>query len=94
MRDGQRARLRRGRHIERLAEVSLSESPPEQESGGGDDRTVGGRGAVCPNGQRDAVLLIYAEERSHAEAGEILGCAEATVSWHIHEARKTLRGLL
>ena len=47
-----------------------------------------------PEQQRDAVLLVYAEEMSHAEAGEIMGCKEATVSWHIHEAKKTLRGLL
>ena len=47
-----------------------------------------------PNQQRDAVLLVYAEDKSHAEAGEIMGCKEATVSWHIHEAKKTLRGLL
>ena len=29
-----------------------------------------------------------------AEAGVIMGCKEATVSWHVHEAKKTLRGLL
>jgi RNA polymerase sigma-70 factor (ECF subfamily) len=40
------------------------------------------------------VLLIYAEGMSHAEAGVIMGCKEATVSWHVHEAKKTLRGLL
>jgi len=44
--------------------------------------------------QRDCVLLVYAEGRSHAEAAEILGCAENTVSWTIHEARKRLRELL
>ena len=39
-------------------------------------------------------MLVYAEDMSHAEAAEIMGCKEATVSWHIHEAKKTLRGLL
>jgi FKBP-type peptidyl-prolyl cis-trans isomerase (trigger factor) len=43
---------------------------------------------------RDAVLLVYAEDMTHAAAAEIMGCREATVSWHIFEARKTLRGLL
>ena len=43
---------------------------------------------------RDAVLLVYAEDMSHAQAGEIMGCKETTVSWHVHEAKKTLRGLL
>ena len=47
-----------------------------------------------PDQQRDAILLVYAEEMTHAQAGEIMGCKETTVSWHIHEARKTLRGLL
>ena len=47
-----------------------------------------------PEKQRDAVLLVYAEELSHAAAAEIMGIKEATVSFHVHEARKTLRGLL
>jgi RNA polymerase sigma-70 factor, ECF subfamily len=46
---------------------------------------------ALPNQQRDAVLLVYAEERSHAEAAVILGCSEKTVSWHLHEARKRLK---
>ncbi len=47
-----------------------------------------------PDQQRDAVLLVYAEDMNHAAAAEIMGCKETTVSWHIHEAKKTLRGLL
>ncbi len=44
-----------------------------------------------PPQQRDAVLLIYAEDLSHAEAATIMGCTEATVSWHLHAARKALK---
>ena len=44
-----------------------------------------------PPKQRDAMLLIYAEDLSHAEAAGILGCAESTVSWHVHEAKKRLK---
>lgn len=44
--------------------------------------------------QRDCILLVYAEDMSHAEAAAVLGCAEKTVSWTIHEARKRLRDLL
>ena len=44
--------------------------------------------------QRDAVLLIYGEGLSHAAAAEVLGCAETTISWHVHEARKRLKVLL
>lgn len=47
-----------------------------------------------PARQRDAVLLVYGEELSHAQAAEIMACAEATVSWHIHEAKKRLKVLM
>jgi RNA polymerase sigma-70 factor (ECF subfamily) len=44
-----------------------------------------------PPPQRDAVILVYAEDLTHAEAAAIMGCSEKTVSWHLHEARKRLR---
>lgn len=47
-----------------------------------------------PDKQRDAVLLVYGEGLSHAAAADAMACAEATVSWHIHEAKKRLRQLL
>jgi DNA-directed RNA polymerase specialized sigma24 family protein len=31
---------------------------------------------------------------SHADAANILGVKESTISWQVHEARKTLKGLL
>ena len=40
---------------------------------------------------RETVLLVVAEEKSHAEAADILGCAESTVSWRMHMAKKALR---
>lgn len=93
VRDMHRARSRRGRHIDRYAEVTPDEELPDQE-----DATAMNEiwAAVrnLPDQQRDAVLLVYAEDMSHAQAGDIMGCKEATVSWHIHEAKKTLRGLL
>ncbi|MGB3024870.1 MAG: sigma-70 family RNA polymerase sigma factor [Paradevosia shaoguanensis] len=93
VRDMQRARARHGRRADALALVSPEDAPAEQE----DATTAGELWAAVrdlPDQQRDAVLLVYAEDMSHREAGEILGCKEATVSWHIHEAKKTLRGLL
>ncbi len=44
--------------------------------------------------QRDAVLLVYGEDMSHAEAAHVMGCSEKTVSWHVHEAKKRLKILL
>lgn len=46
---------------------------------------------ALPPQQRDAVLLVYGEDLSHAEAADIMGCTEKTVSWHLHAARKALR---
>jgi RNA polymerase sigma factor (sigma-70 family) len=40
---------------------------------------------------RAAVVLVAGEGLSHAEAAKILGCAESTVSWRLHEARKRLK---
>lgn len=93
VRDMQRARSRRGRHIDRYAEVAPDEYLPEQEDATA-SRQLWDAVRRLPDQQRDAVLLIYAEGMSHAEAGGIMGCKEATVSWHVHEAKKTLRGLL
>jgi len=44
--------------------------------------------------QRDAVLLVYGEDFQHAEAAQVLGCTEKTVSWHLHEAKKRLKCVL
>lgn len=46
---------------------------------------------ALPAQQRDAVLFVYSEDMTHAEAAEIMGCSEKTVSWHLHEARKRLK---
>ena len=41
---------------------------------------------------REALALVVGQQLTHAEAGELLGIAEATVSWRIHEARRILSG--
>lgn len=43
---------------------------------------------------REIVLLVVAEDLSHAEAAEALGCAESTISWRMHVAKKQLRAQL
>jgi RNA polymerase sigma-70 factor (ECF subfamily) len=93
VRDMQRAGKRRGQHADHYAKITPGQHPPEQEEAA----TSGQLWAAVrklPEKQRDAVLLVYAEELSHGAAAEIMGIKEATVSFHVHEARKTLRGLL
>lgn len=43
-----------------------------------------------PPEEREAVVLVFAHGCSHKEAADILGCAESTVSWRVHEVRKKL----
>ena len=41
---------------------------------------------------RDTVVLVAGQQLTHAEAAEILGVAENTIAWRMHEARKILSG--
>lgn len=41
---------------------------------------------------RDAAVLVAGQQLTHAEAAEILGIAEATVSWRMHEVRRMIGG--
>ena len=50
--------------------------------------------ASLPPKLRETAVLVLAEELSHAEAAEALGCAESTVSWRMHEIRKALKTTL
>ena len=44
-----------------------------------------------PSGEKEAVILVLGEGLSHQQAAEVMDCAESTVSWRIHEARKKLK---
>jgi len=48
--------------------------------------------AGLPPAYRDTVVLVAGQQLSHAEAAAILGVAEATVSWRMHEVRRMLAG--
>ena len=39
---------------------------------------------------RDTAVLVAGQQLSHAEAAQILGIAEATVAWRMHEIRRIL----
>ena len=41
---------------------------------------------------RDTVVLVAGQQLTHAEAAEILGVAENTVAWRMHEVRRILSG--
>lgn len=46
---------------------------------------------ALPEPEREIIWLVYGEGLSHKEAARIIGCAESTISWRIHEARKILK---
>jgi len=41
---------------------------------------------------REAAVLVAGQQLTHGEAAEILGVAESTVSWRMHEVRRMLSG--
>ena len=43
---------------------------------------------------KETAILVLAEDLSHGDAAAALGCAESTVSWRMHEVRKTLKTLV
>ncbi len=49
--------------------------------------------AALPDDLRDTVALTLDGEMTHAQAGEMLGVSEGTVSWRLSEVRKRLRAL-
>ena len=42
---------------------------------------------------RDTLALILGEEMTHAQAADVLGLSEGTVSWRVSQAKKQLRDL-
>jgi len=40
---------------------------------------------------RETAILVLDQELTHAQAGEVLGISENTVSWRLHEVRKALK---
>lgn len=93
VRDLQRSHKRRGKQVDAISIVARDEIVPDQE----DQLRINDIWRIVrqlPEKQRDAVLLVFGEQLSQAEAAAIMGCKEVTVSWHIHNARKSLKDLL
>jgi RNA polymerase sigma-70 factor (ECF subfamily) len=87
MRARRRSRRNQEPEVVVLFRDRIGESPDANVSGGELWKEV----RSLPAQQRDAVLLVYAEDMTHAEAAGVMGCSEKTVSWHLHEARKRLK---
>ncbi|HEV2693613.1 MAG TPA: RNA polymerase sigma factor, partial [Verrucomicrobiae bacterium] len=47
-----------------------------------------------PAKQRAAIVLTIHDGLNHAEAAQILGCSETTVSWRVFTAKRKLKKLL
>jgi len=92
VRDQRKAQARRDRRIAELALLAQAETPEPQADDQIDDLWIAVRD--LPDGERDAVLLVYSEGLSHAEAAAVLGCAEGTVAWRISKAKGRLKARL
>jgi RNA polymerase sigma-70 factor (ECF subfamily) len=46
-----------------------------------------------PQEMRETLALTLDEEMTHAEAAQVLGVSEGTVSWRMSEIRKRLRAM-
>jgi RNA polymerase sigma factor (sigma-70 family) len=90
-RDLRRRRKSFGGFAERLAVLTgLARGPDGRDLH--DAMWVKSAVAGLPPAYRDAVVLVAGQQLTHAEAAAILGIAEATVSWRMHEARRMLAG--
>ena len=88
--DLHRSRAKQAKAIGAMAVIAepACTSPPDARA---DDDALWAAVRDLPERQRESVLLVYAEGMSHSEAADVLQCREATVSWHIHEAKKRLK---
>jgi RNA polymerase sigma-70 factor (ECF subfamily) len=88
-RDLRRRRRSLGSFAERLKVLAGLASPPD---GRDLHDALWLRSAIArlKPAYRDAAMLVAGEQLTHAEAAEILGIAEATVSWRMREVRRLL----
>ena len=89
-RDGQRRQRRQAALGETLArrQTEDARTPPDRRD------EVAAALAALPEDWRRAVVLVFYETLTHAQAAAVLGCAETTVSWRIFRAKRLLRKIL
>ena len=97
---------RRAAHDARLrmewAREQAASTPPGSDAGAGTDGPEEQEriaalwdavGRLSP-AQAEAITLVYGEGLSHAEVAAIMGCAPATVGYHVHAGRNRLRAMM
>ena len=89
-RDAWRRRQSYGRALDGWAEV---EPMRMAEAGQARERASWLRGAMRGLSQplRETVALVLGEDMTHADAADVLGVGEGTVSWRMSEVRRVLR---
>ena len=81
------------RRYEREAAESYWSARQGDAEGSGEARWLRRALGKLSRKQRETVILVIAEGLTHAEAAQVLGVRESTVSWRLHAARKRLRRL-
>jgi RNA polymerase sigma-70 factor (ECF subfamily) len=88
-RDWRRRRRSFGAFSEKLAVLAGLASPPDGRDAY-DAAWLKSSIAKLKPALRDTVVLVAGQQLTHAEAADILGIAEATVAWRMHEVRRLL----
>lgn len=86
-----RDRLRAARRRQRAEADALPDSVPGNSAAS--DRVEDALSGLPPD-QRIAIGLVFFEGFTHREAAAVVGCAEATVSWRIMLAKRSLKRTL
>lgn len=89
--DRRRRRAAHTKAAEGWGEVEVARRAEAAEAAEALDWLTGAMRAL-PDELRDTLALVL-DEVTHAEAAEVLGVSEGTVSWRMSEARKRLRAM-
>lgn len=89
-RDHQRAQSRHARGAVEIGVVENIVSTSEDTQKSMENQQQLDAVRALPEAEREAIWLVFAEGLTHKQAADILGCAEGTISYRIHEARKKL----
>jgi len=86
-----RRETRRAEMTVKWAESNGGPQPPGPEGGNGSNERVHEALLKLPAKQRAAVMLTLYDGFNHAEAAQLLGCSETTISWRVFAARRKLK---